>query len=1221
MCAQVFVVIFFAVPVWSIQRAAQIDSGAVKSATPLVTPSPQVNAREYTPATEKIYIERYTIDDGLPNNAVRSMVQDARGFLWVATEYGLCRFDGRSFIVYRHDERDSTTISANTVHALFFDQQQRLWVGTENGLCRYEPRSNSFVRYRSASLSPEVKWVVNQIVEDASGLMLVASFFGGIYVLNPATKEFVVAQFFDERGVVDVGRIRSAGIAGGTIWAVSYTGEIYTAGREQLTTKERGEQMPRVEFRLAKPLYAGLSQLGTISFQQGETVWIATERGVFEVDVHNRQCEIRRCLLADALNRSTGRLQACLAVSKRRNGELWVGTDDGVYVFDEAYRLLRRHANDPVDLHSMGSNLIYCFLEDRSGVVWIGEGIYGLNKYAPHLKKFQWFKHEANNPLSISDNYIRGMTEDRSCNIWVCTQFGGLNRFHPATRSFTRIVHDATKPRSLYGSNVRTIIQDHTGLMWVGGWGMMGLQTFRSGLSNSGRDILFTTTYFAGFPKKFDVNVLCEDRAKRIWVGFEDDKLYCISADRRTTQIFPFEDMQNNRHSVQSILEDKTGRLWVATTNGLYWLDSASHSLKVLRHNAGDAHSLPNNFVTFLGETRLGELWLATKGGGIARYNAAHNNFDCLTESDGLAHNNCYAVLDDEQGHLWVSTDNGLCRIDLSQKDIKKRFIRFDVSDGLQGKEFNRHAFVQTRNGELWFGGVNGVNAFHPRDITKNNVVPLVEVVRLQADSLHRVLFGVGEVIKLPSNYNNFRVTFAALEFTEPLKNQFSWYLEGLEKTWSPPTTSNEAVYNNLSPSEYVLHVKAANSDGAWNELGTTLTIVIQPAWWQTWWFRALAVIAGIGLVVVVVTVRQRQAFAAIEQRNTALERVVEERTHEIRVQMELVDVQSRQMQSINTELEASNWELVRTNELLEEKNKELEDLNKQKNEIVGIVSHDLKNPLSAIIGLSSMMQDDSTLFNPQEMRAFAEQISKSADRMLLMVKNLLNANAVESGNFTVAIVPFHLPTLIESVVANYIERAAAKSITIHYTPPPAATDVELASYMVLADESLLFQVVDNLISNALKFTPLGKNVFISVGNKEVGNKELNVEGETAEVSLPQASNRRPNASSAVNTSLSTKTVCMFIRDEGSGIAAAEQDKLFSRFTRLSAQPTGGEHSTGLGLSIVRRLVTAMNGHVWCESAADRGIPGATFIVELPLATRQAEPLLLSRSADNDERV
>jgi signal transduction histidine kinase/ligand-binding sensor domain-containing protein len=1196
--------------------------------------------RQYPAPIEKIYIERFTIDDGLPNNAVRAMVQDVKGFLWIATEDGLCRYDGRKFVAYRHDERDSASICANSVTALFIDSRRNLWVGTDNGLCCFNPRENNFIRYPNPHVRPTERWGVNQIIEDASGYLLVAGVAFGTFVLNPYDGRYTPCSFADEQGrpLVRKEGLKAIGIAGNILWAVGYEGDVFTAPRRDgirpakfdskakerttdntsndETSKPLPQQTPMLfgePFRRRVQLYARCVQTGSGSYQQGDTVWMATERGVFALNI--RQGILQNWLLADALQRSTGRLQACQAVTKRRNGELWVGTDNGVYVFDTANRLVRRFANDPVDLHTLGSNLIYCFLEDRSGVMWIGEGIYGLNKYTPHLKKFRWYSHNETIPQTLSNNYVRGMAEDRDGNVWIGTQYGGLNRFHRDSQSFTRYIYNPAEPKSLLGSNVWALLQDHTGIMWAGLFEKSGLATFNPKHPEAG----FTKFTARGLPSYLAVQVLYEDRAGGIWIGLDENYMFRIRPDRTAADEYKFLLPDGTARSVQVMHQDRTGKLWIGTMNGLCWFDSASQQFYRIRHDPKNLRSLPADFVTFIGETRAGELWVATKGGGIARYDAERNEFERVAERDGLPHNNCYAVLEDDEGFLWISSDNGLCRFNRTARSVQQRFVRFSIGDGLQGKEFNRRSYLKTRAGEIWFGGVNGVNAFFPRGIEPNAVPPLVEVVRLQIDSVSKPLYNLGETVELPHDRNNIRLSLAALEFTEPFKNQYSWYLEGLETSWSNPSTENELVYTNLSPGEYTLHVKAANSDGVWNERGTTLTIIIRPAWWQTWWFRVVAVLAGIGLVVMVVTVRQRHAIAIIERRNTELERVVEARTHEIRVQMQLVDSQAQQLQSINAELESSNWELVRTNELLEEKNKQLQDLNQQKNEILGIVSHDLKNPLNAIIGLSDMMLDESVGLTPEETRTFVEQISKSGDRMLAMVKNLLNANAVESGNFTIALVPFYLPTLVQSVVAQYGDRAAEKSIGLHFEMPPAEREAEVAASTVLADESLTFQVIDNLVSNALKFTPLGKNVFVRVGaiGREEGHLSLDTGREEGHLSLDighlvdeatnapitnDQSTTAPITNQPMTNVQSTSFLRIEIRDEGPGISADDQTKLFGKFARLSAQPTGGEHSTGLGLSIVKRLVEAMNGRVWCESELGKG---ATFIVELPVVAFQ----------------
>jgi signal transduction histidine kinase len=260
--------------------------------------------------------------------------------------------------------------------------------------------------------------------------------------------------------------------------------------------------------------------------------------------------------------------------------------------------------------------------------------------------------------------------------------------------------------------------------------------------------------------------------------------------------------------------------------------------------------------------------------------------------------------------------------------------------------------------------------------------------------------------------------------------------------------------------------------------------------------------------------------------------------------------------------LEDQSTEIEMTNTTLQEQNKELEALNTEKIELMGIVAHDLKNPIGAVRGLAELVESDAVEGN--DLREAVRQIILTSDRMLALVTNILDSNRLELGGMKFSIVEFDILPVIEATCWQYTQAAESKQITIHFLP-------EIPSALVLADEQAVMQIMDNLLSNAVKYSPPGKNIFIRITNGTV---------ETASKQVPQASSIR-----------------LAVQDEGPGLSDDDKTKLFSKFARLSARPTGGEHSTGLGLSIVKKMVEALNGRVWCESELGKG---AIFIVELP---------------------
>jgi signal transduction histidine kinase len=345
--------------------------------------------------------------------------------------------------------------------------------------------------------------------------------------------------------------------------------------------------------------------------------------------------------------------------------------------------------------------------------------------------------------------------------------------------------------------------------------------------------------------------------------------------------------------------------------------------------------------------------------------------------------------------------------------------------------------------------------------------------------------------------------------------------LQGFDRNWSPWTQETRKDYTNLPEGSYVFRVAARNLYGATSEEGAVAFSVLPP-WYRTWWGYGL----GVLLIAVALFCVVRWRLRRLAEQNRRLQKIVEERTAE-----------------------------------LQEKNSALTQLNSEKNEFLGIAAHDLKNPLGAIRGFAEMLEEDVADMPQEEVVDTAGKIRKSANLMFDLVSNLLDVNRIEQGKMDLTLAPCDLWDTVRQAVEGYRQRALAKQIELHF-------DENNRPPLVVADANQLVQIMDNLVSNAVKYSPRAKNIWV-----KVYQVDSHVRAE--------------------------------VRDEGPGISAEDQKRLFGKFARLSARPTGGEHSTGLGLAIVKRLVESMKGEVWCES---RPGEGATFIVELPEAEEVLQP-------------
>jgi signal transduction histidine kinase/CheY-like chemotaxis protein/streptogramin lyase len=528
-------------------------------------------------------------------------------------------------------------------------------------------------------------------------------------------------------------------------------------------------------------------------------------------------------------------------------------------------------------------------LVDRGGVLWVGLETYGVSKYAPSAMHFEVLRHDPSAPRSLSDGYVRGIAQDRHGDVWIATQFGGLDRLDAKTGRITVYRHRPGDPRSLPGDNVWATREDRGGTMWVG-LHEKGLGTFDRRAGS------FTRSDFV--PRDGSVNVLYEDRAGALLVGLEGRGMLEISPDRRSVRSYG-KTLGDERvladDDVQAIIEDREGFLWVGGVSGLTRLDRRTGKAVHFHGEPGSPYALGVDFVTNIFEDSHGTIWVATKGGGLSRFDRRTGHFTTLGTADGLPHSFVYGILEDARGYLWLSTDDGIAMLDPRTRMV----TRYGLEDGLQAREFNRRAHYRAPDGTMYFGGVNGVNIFRPDAVAPPPPPPRATFITMRVgnDAAHYVIrYSADSVVQLAHHQNAFTLTFVALDFSAPEKINYAHRLEGLDREWIGTGNRGEATYTNLQPGRYVLHVAATNVAGVWNRDAAAVTIVIERPWWGTWWARALALLVLAALPVAAVRMRLR----SVRRRSALLERRVEEQTRD------LTDAQARLHEALARERETA---------------------------------------------------------------------------------------------------------------------------------------------------------------------------------------------------------------------------------------------------------------------------------------------------------------------------
>ncbi|MGB7439802.1 MAG: two-component regulator propeller domain-containing protein, partial [Coleofasciculaceae cyanobacterium] len=440
--------------------------------------------------------------------------------------------------------------------------------------------------------------------------------------------------------------------------------------------------------------------------------------------------------------------------------------------------------------------------EDSKDNLWIGTYNSGLDKLDHATGQFIHYTHDSDNPNSISNNNIWSIYEDHLGTLWVGTGDGGLNKLNQKTGKFSHYTHNPDNPHSLSDNSIWSIYEDHQGTLWIG--------TFHGGLN------------------KFD---------------------------RKTGEFTHYQHNPDHPHSISddnifSIYEDQSGTLWIGTwNNGLNKFDRKTGKFTHYQHNPNNPNSLSYNRVMSMLEYPAGTLWLGTYGGGLDKFDIASETFTHYTVRDGLPNNSVVGILNDDAGNLWLSTGKGLSKFNPD----KETFRNYDARDGLHGNEFDGiKAYAKAKDGEMFFGGLNGITSFYPEQITDNPHIPPILITDFRIfDQEVKLDTAISQAQELKLSYkdNFFSFKFAALDYANPGKNQYAYKLEGFDKDWIYSGERRYAAYTNLDPGTYTLRVKGSNNDGIWNEEGTSLKITIIPPPWKTWWAYTLYILAVVGAI------------------------------------------------------------------------------------------------------------------------------------------------------------------------------------------------------------------------------------------------------------------------------------------------------------------------------------------------------------------------------------
>ena len=948
----------------------------------------------YANIRESFNFKNITIEDGLSQSTVETIYQDSKGYIWIGTNDGLDRYNGYEFKHYKHDKYDKNSIANNYIVDIIEDKNGYIWVSTIGGLSRINPDKDEIKNYYSkedsGNLSNSNLWQILCTKDNR----LIASTIDGLNVYDKNKDKFT--RILYKEGELPSQYIYSL--------EEDINGHIWVGTDNGLVELDK-------DLNIVKSYHdtIGDSDVYNVYDDSKGNIWVCTlDNGLFKINLDDKSVENYKNNNSK-ISIPSNNVRDIISDSE---GKLWIATDKGLCTFDYEREEFITYNKKSYQSNSLIDDEIFCLLKDSSGLIWIGT-YSGISRFNPN-SNFTHFKLDPYEDNSISGNVIHGIYEDDDKTLWIGTNESGVNIING----------ESIKHLNKENSNiVSDLIEDITGFknyIFIGT--NEGLSVLVKNDKTAKNYTITNYTTKDGLPSN-KIRSLFIDSKGYLWIGTNKGLAILDTNNNKIIDItYILDEMGVSDKFIRAVYEDSKGNYYIGCflEGGLIKINPNTKEYKIYKNIENDDSSISNNSIRYINEDLYGNILVGTSH-GINILNLSTDKFNHYTEKDGLINNTIYGILVDKNNGIWMSTNAGISK--LSTEDAT--FKNFTITDGLQSNEFNGRACFKSKDGNMYFGGINGFNVFNSQDIELSTFEPKVIFDNFEINGTNKKDISN---IKFKSNENNIKINFFTNDYKNTKTTQYYYKLEGLENEWNM-TNSNSLVFANLGSGDYTLKIKTITQHGVMSDESSVHFTINPPIWRSNY---AICIY----LILIIISI-----LRYMHKVNT-LDRLVNERTNKLRKEME------------------KNEQLFKKVLLLEQ----------NKNNYFVNLSHELRTPLNVLSSINQLIKEftkKDNFITPEKLSYYMGIMDRNCSRLLSLINNLIDHTKIENNSYIINKKDEDIVYLVEETVLDMKDYIEEKGLELIFD-----TDVE--EKVIRCDKVDIERCIINLVGNAVKFTPEG---------------------------------------------------------------------------------------------------------------------------------------------------